>query len=66
MTTAEQIPKMTDRACVLDNQIRKHQQRRDKLVSMIRWLERRIDYRNRRIRELSALRTEALNFTLPL
>lgn len=66
MNVAEQIPQMTDRAGFLDNQIFYHQKRRDKLVEMTRWLERRIEYRNRRIREISAQRTIALNFSLPL
>lgn len=50
----------------LDAKICAHMARREKLKEMLAWLERRIDYRTRRIRELSVQRTESLNFKLPL
>lgn len=57
---------MTDEADRLDVQIGKHIAERDKLVEAIRELEKRVEWQNRRIRELSAQRTIALNFQLPL
>lgn len=57
---------MTDEAGKLDVQIGQHIAERDKLIEQIRELEKKVDYRNRCIRELSAKRTVALNFTLPL
>lgn len=39
---------------------------RDMIRDRIQQLERKIAWRERRIRELSLKRTEALNFTLPL
>lgn len=50
----------------LNTRICAHMVRREKLRDMALWIERRIEYRNRRIRELSLERTEALNFKLPL
>lgn len=50
----------------LDVKICSHMARRDKLRDMIFWLEKRIEYRTRRIQALSKQRTEALNFKLPL
>lgn len=55
-----------DEADKLVRQIYKQMHIRDKLVERIRWIEKKVEYRTRRIRELSAKRTEALNFTLPL
>lgn len=57
---------MTDKADRLDVQIGKHIAERGKLVEAIRELEKRVEWQNRRIRELSAQRTIALNFQLPL
>lgn len=66
MTVMDQLPAMDNAVYKLDNQIGKHLHIKRKLEKRIEWINRKIEYRNQCIRELSAKRTESLNFTLPL
>jgi len=49
----------------LDEKIGKHLKRRKRLERMMEQIVKRVDYRDRQIRELSAKRTITLNMKLP-
>lgn len=66
MTGASQISEIDRRALDLEYKIRKQIMVRDRIIERMQWLETKVEYRNRRIRELSAQRTDVLNFKLPI
>lgn len=57
---------MIDLADKLDAKIETQIAARNKILQRIRWLEKKVQYRNQRIRKLSAQRTIELNMKLAI
>lgn len=68
MNAATQQIYMTsdDSATRLMNEMNRHALARDLIEERIRWLQKKKDYRTRKIRELAVKRDDVLNFKLPL
>lgn len=66
MTTAEQIPAMDARLAQIDAAINRHIKAKFKLQELFKRVNRMLDYRDRRIRELGAERSRVATFTLNL
>lgn len=60
------LAKNTMNAKDLQSRIDKTRAAIDRLSDRIEWLEMKVDYRRRRIRELGRLLSDELNFRLPL
>ena len=55
-----------DRATRLMNEMQRHDIARKLIEDRMRWLQKKLDYRTRRIRELACQRDDVLNFKLLL
>lgn len=65
MTAVDQVPDIQARDDALMKAISRHEVKREKLRELQKRVDRMIDYRTRRIRELGSKRRVELTFRLP-